>query len=698
MKLKLPALYLALNLCFIPLALAQVPRFYEPLFVDANSTVLGSIVVADFNNDRIPDVATANQAYGSTVAIVLGLGHGTFAPGDTYFAGRGPQRFAVADLNGDGNLDLIIPDFGVNFVYWSTEISVLLGNGDGTFQPRVRYGAGPQPSSAAVGDFNSDGKLDVVVSCAGSGLLALFLGNGDGTLEPVGQIQVQHPANRVVVSDFNSDGKLDLAVSTSGKSVDILLGNGDGTFEPHPGAPLSDRTKDLLLADFNGDGKMDLAALGDFDLFVLLSNGDGNFQPAIETPNSDFATGFVAGDLDGDGRVDLVVADGTASAFLGNGDGTFQPVVRYSPGGEGVAVGEFNGQPGLDVLSAAGTAGGFYLLSNAGDGTLQGLQGISVGGLFTSALSKDLNGDGKPDLAVTTSTQATSFVLSVCLNDGTGQFGAPINYTTGADPQSLAAEDVDGDGVLDLVTANHDGNSISLFLGNGDGTFQARQDTFTGGTSPAGIAVADLNGDGLNDVVTSDNENNQGHPLANQLTILFNDGHGGFSRPTNIATGSFPWTVVADDLNRDGKSDLVVSYYEVNSNNCYQGVSVFLGNGDGTFQPRVDYPFESSFNNAVVDVADVNGDGIKDLVAGRDRSFVSVFLGNGDGTFQAHIDSPVIGGLHDMVLRDVDGDGKIDLVFTPFGGHVYLSAGNGDDYFQPEVSFSGRQCARPGHG
>jgi hypothetical protein len=165
----------------------------------------------------------------------------------------------VADLNGDGKLDLAVPSSGGT-------VSILLGNGDGTFQPAVNYPAGYAPASVAVGDFNGDGKLDLAVAnfgipcCSGPrGSVAILLGNGDGTFQPPSHYAAGSNPLSIATADFNNDGKLDLAVSTDYSGVQVLLGNGDGTFQPAVRYNVPAYAASLAIADFNNDGKPDLA-------------------------------------------------------------------------------------------------------------------------------------------------------------------------------------------------------------------------------------------------------------------------------------------------------------------------------------------------------------------------------------------------------------------------------------------------------
>lgn len=349
------------------------------------------VVVADFNGDGKLDIAVADEGNPSTgdnggVSILLGNGDGTFQPAVLVPAGKNPIAIVAGDFNNDGKQDLVVSDFDGRGTGGNGSISVLLGNGDGTFQAPVTLRAGTEPFELATGDFNGDGKLDFAVTDVSSGAY-IFVGNGDGTFQPATLLQTGNSPSAIAVRDLNGDGKLDLAVggsplSGSESSVSILLGKGDATFA----SPVTSAAGEFLLTsiaagDLNGDGKADLAITvircGVFGLCnsgteELLGNGDGTFQPVANVLHTHSATPPLSAhiaDLVGSGKPDLIQTAGPSSVAVlpGKGDGTFIGVLYFDADVDPfeLAIGDFNGDGKPDAVVANNGSNDVTVLLNA---------------------------------------------------------------------------------------------------------------------------------------------------------------------------------------------------------------------------------------------------------------------------------------------------------------------------------------------
>jgi len=341
------------------------------------------VAVGDFNHDGKPDIAISSVGgLYPEVQVLLGNGDGTFGPPTAYNVGQaGP--LAVADVNNDGNLDIIVANSACPEGVCADSVSVLLGNGDGTFRAPVTYAVPASVGGLVMGDFNGDGKLDIAMTnqeatSTSCDCVSVLLGNGDGTFqEPalITSIPAGYP-EVLAAGHFSSNKNLDLAVTLSFESTDkvqVFLGNGDGTFTPGDIYVLANESISIIAADFRNDHKTDLA-VAEFEgmgVAVLLGNGDGTFeQPVVYKVST--ASAVAAADLSNNGILDLVVASdypsGSATVFRGNGNGTFQEPLVY-PAGQfpfAVAVADFNGDHLPDITMPDLDGYVEYVLLNTG--------------------------------------------------------------------------------------------------------------------------------------------------------------------------------------------------------------------------------------------------------------------------------------------------------------------------------------------
>jgi hypothetical protein len=319
-------------------------------------------------------------------------------------AGTQPRAVAVADFNRDGNLDVV----ATNWVTWNA--SVLLGNGNGSFQTAINSAVVPANyESVAVGDFNGDGKPDLVAAQGFSAsAVTVWLGNGDGTY-PAGSIaSTGGKPISVATGDFNGDGKTDVvSANIDTSTVSLLLGNGNGGFQAPMNFAVGTAPHSIAVADFDRNGTLDVATAnyGSNDISILLNNGNGTFRTAVNMGAGTLPYAVAVGDFNNDGKLDLAVANwgsNNVSVFLGNGNGTFQGAQIFAAGSSpsSVVVGDFNADGKLDLAVANTNSNNVSILLGNGDGTFQVPQNFGVG--LTPALIAvgDFNKDGRPDLVV----------------------------------------------------------------------------------------------------------------------------------------------------------------------------------------------------------------------------------------------------------------------------------------------------------
>jgi len=356
----------------------STPLFFMPdVLYPTNGADSSSLAVADLNHDGYLDVVTANSD--DRVSVFLGNGDGTFQSAVIYPSGGfTAMSVAIADFNGDGIPDLLVANRYANG--YTSPLTMLLGNGDGTFQPAIIVPScvGCSAVKIAAADVNGDGKADLIAAFSNPPWLIVELGNGDATfgaqwLTGAGSGEL----SSVAVADVDLDGKLDVLVTnhycgtactSEHGSVAVFLGHGDGTFQdPVTYDAGGNYTNDLAVADLNGDGIPDVAVanLGSGVLGIMLGNGDGTLRPAVSRNPGVVPSSVGIADVNRDGKPDLLAGGGALALLLGNGDGTFGAAVTYDAAGGTLAVGDVNHDHKPDVLTAGVYMMGM-LLNNSG--------------------------------------------------------------------------------------------------------------------------------------------------------------------------------------------------------------------------------------------------------------------------------------------------------------------------------------------
>ena len=549
----------------------------------------------------------------------------------------------VDDLDGDGAADAVVVEGHSPVVF--------RGRGDGTFYPSVTLQAGGVMTVVKAADINGDGHLDLLARVSSSSSVTFYLGLGGGQFAaPTTSGDLGAAVNQFTTGDFNGDGRLDLAVAGGGHTLVIALNQGNGTFAVSQTTIVD--MYDLGVADVNLDGKLDLVATSVTGVKSLLGHGDGTFAAPVITAGAG-AGRLVIADFNRDGKPDCAVANPgyTLQPFLGTGTATFTrvgsalPTAEYSSSNTtGIAqiapARDLDGDGNLDLV--LGEKRSLTVLRGAGDGTfsLAHVYAVENAAATAGIGLGDADGDGVTDVIT-----MQSWLLSVIHGRPDGSFLAPQTH---AEPDvgllSPTSADFDGDGYRDLLFEN--GQSIVALLSRPGGTFADAASLAETQTAIA-LRAADVTGDGLPDVVGI-----FGASPGVTIRVAGGVGDGTFAPFTTFALPTLN-VVGVDfaDMDRDGKQDLVLA------TDYQNGIWLARSNGDGTFAA----PQQLSGALFWARTADVNGDGIADVLSSDLSGNTLVYLGDGVGGFG--VASTLPGGFLEAVA-DVTGDGRVDLVMT----------------------------------
>ncbi|HMG86249.1 MAG TPA: FG-GAP-like repeat-containing protein [Terracidiphilus sp.] len=687
----------------------------------------GSFVVGDFNNDGIPDVAAINGTYygpSNTITIFLGNGDGTFTvAGSSPAVGMSPSGITTADINGDGNADLVVSQTDSS---GKGEMAVFLGNGDGTFtQAPSPPSVGSTATSIVPADINGDGKPDLVLSGNGGSGITILLGKGDGTFTVVaGPGQAGEAI--ASVADLNNDGIPDLVFPSAPASyLTVFLGNGDGTFTQAPSSPkVNLQIGPSAIADFNQDGIPDIvyAIPGTASAGILFGKGDGTFvqAPATITYAYDFSGNLVVADFNGDGWPDVLTEDGNSRTVI---DSLTRPTETAT-----ASATVFIALAGTHLADASYAGDSNYNPSISGTIALWGAPSATITALTLTSAGTTVS-SVTPGTVVTLTATVTAGASPVTA----GQVNfcdASASHCTDIHLLGTAQLKSNGTAAYKFVPGSGQHSYKAMFVENGLGTSSS--------SNVASLSVGPAKAPVYTDMTSI---TATGVPGDYSLTATV-EGFGGSATPTGsvsfldtsfsntvlataplssgtagtgwlisqtAAAGSNPIAEVSGDFNGDGIPDVAI-LSTGNTSGETGTIALFFGKGDGTFSagPTIQVTTSNLVAYTVMIGGDFNGDGKMDLAVlspsfGYDSDNVTTYLGNGDGTFSAsqvstvpnlnQAGGDVIPGA--MVAGDFNGDGKIDLAlvgdYANVGG-VNILFGNGDGTFKAGTTFD------PNHG
>ena len=630
--------------------------------VPTGGTYGGAIATGDFNGDAHADLAVRGN-HGGDTSILLGNGDATFEHAGFVVPGENYSFLEAVDVDGDGELDLVDMNYDS---FTGGTLFVFSGGGDGSFGP-AQVVESFYPEDLDVGDMNGDGFADLLVLDDNIFELDLnvMLNQGDGTFQP----SVSYPAGLVplasTVSDFDLDGALDVLVSSNSLSsnwVRIFRGAGDGTLLPAEMVSPDDSYTALLAGDLDQDGLPDFVGRKNYDVEVYRGLGDGSFTDGVEYEIGSWALEVALSDLDNDGDPELLgarVDDDELVILHAEVGATFGPASRYSVGGDlfpsyGIVAVDVDSDDVRDVLVSVSYQG-------------SGLTAVEV-----------LIGDGQAGLraavevpSVTAEAAAVAvddldgdgrgdfvvagaFEATVHLSDGAGSFQVLSSIDTGGTSLDVDVSDLDLDGTLDLIFANGAEGSASTALGLGVGLFQS-PNAYAAGGEARSLATGDFDGNGIPDAAIA-------LATENIVGILLGDGAGGFGAPDALPTAPWPeaalFDLVLEDFDLNGTVDVLAVHAGTDA------VYLFSGKDDGTFAaPTAVAAGGLGFAPSSLAKGDLDLDGNPDLAtANVGANSVSVMRGNGDGTFAAAEVHALGQTLQRVAIADVDGNGNPELV------------------------------------
>jgi hypothetical protein len=572
----------------------------------------------------------------------------TFDSAPTFYGAPRISALMSGDMDGDGDIDLVVASVGDTFVVGHTlGLSVLLNDGSGHFPDRIIISDTIDVAAAQIADFDGDGRLDIVIDESTTDRLKVFANRGDRFVETV---SLDAPGAGVLAGDFNGDRRADV-VRRSGADLIVMLG-GNGSFSTMAFHEPQGVHVVMTVADIDSDGRDDLIEAFLDTRVLTIRHGDpasGLGEPKETVTLHQKPYQLLVGDFDGSGKLDiLAIASTTTTLELLRDPATLsgEPIQIGGQVTASYAAGDFTGDRVADVLSSEAFSTGVSVAVLGADFRLK-RKHPSTFGIASSRASlvaaADFDGNGSLDVAVSNDKS-----IAILLNRGDGTFVAPPNI--GVRGVRVVA-DIDHDGIADLIT---DGTTI-VWFGTADGTYRAGKATRPGDRFYSNyVEIADINHDGNQDVVVV--ANSTGGTFTGYLWVLLGDGSGGFDTRDLGPFGYRPTAVFVTDLDVDGNLDVVAGNRSIGISNAAP-VTIAYGRGDGTFEAPVDLAGAGSGEK--MRIGDFTGDGLPDLIAVDSFGRTLIVNLSGRSYKSTRTTEPV---KDEIELADLNGDGKADLI------------------------------------